>query len=294
MYALARNSWKFQNRDKRISKTQHIEFEPFAPDTVEEIFVALRLLKIWTAKAALRQKGESVTAKNDEQLSEMGHALLSGEENMVNSLEVLGEKMENTKRKTLILKPWHAYHAYLDMLHYYAVMNLLTYMRLHPESAFSQMSDNLKGQREKEWVNLGGQIMQKNDLDKLRSDIGLGKLNTWKDIHGRYDDLWNKYSIDKQKHAYAILCALTGTKQITKSQWDEALRKILKIQQYISDQVYASRKKDYDNPFRWSTFRNNDEMKAAVGTIDDNSFIVQVRKETEELKKFVEEVKDRH
>ena len=38
MYALARNSWKFRNRDKRKNKTQHIEFEPLAPDTIEEVF----------------------------------------------------------------------------------------------------------------------------------------------------------------------------------------------------------------------------------------------------------------
>ena len=57
MYALARNSWKFKNRDKRINKTQHIEFEPLAPDTMEEVFQAMRLLEIWTAKAALQQTG---------------------------------------------------------------------------------------------------------------------------------------------------------------------------------------------------------------------------------------------
>ncbi|HCC70909.1 MAG TPA: DUF4954 domain-containing protein, partial [Bacteroidales bacterium] len=33
MYALARNSWKFQTRDKRVNKVQNIEFETFAPDT---------------------------------------------------------------------------------------------------------------------------------------------------------------------------------------------------------------------------------------------------------------------
>ena len=63
MYALARNTWKFQNRDKRVSKAQHIEFDAFAPDTMEEVFNALRLLEIWTAKAALLHKGESLAGK---------------------------------------------------------------------------------------------------------------------------------------------------------------------------------------------------------------------------------------
>ena len=63
MYALARNSWKFQNRDKRIHKDQNIEFEPFAPDTIEEIFNARNLLEIWTAKASLLTKGKSYKSK---------------------------------------------------------------------------------------------------------------------------------------------------------------------------------------------------------------------------------------
>jgi hypothetical protein len=293
MYALARNSWKFQNRDKRISKAQHIEFDPYAPDTVEEIFHALRLMEIWTGKAALRQKGESSTVMPEDQLAVMGQELLAGNEKLVNSLEVLGENMENTKRRTLILKPYKAYHAYLDMLYYYAVTNLLTYVRSHPKATFSELSGDLKGAHEKEWVNLGGQIMQRIDLDKLRSDIDSGKLSNWKEIHGRYDDLWEKYMTDKQRHAFAIFCELTGTQQITKAHWDKALTRVIAIQQFICDQVFASRKKDYDNPFRRATFRNNDEMKAAIGTVEDNSFIVQVRQETEDMKKFVEEVRKR-
>ena len=34
MYALARNSWKYTDRDKRIDKTQLLEFDFLAPDTV--------------------------------------------------------------------------------------------------------------------------------------------------------------------------------------------------------------------------------------------------------------------
>ena len=293
MYALARNSWKFQHRDIRISKVQHIEFEAFAPDTMEEVLNALRLLEIWTAKAALRQQGESVTGKKDQALAEMGRKLLTGDEKRVNSIEVLGETMENTKRRTLIIKPYKAYHAYQDMLHYYAVMNLLTFLRKHPEATLSSMCNELEGKRKHDWVNLGGQIMLQQDLDKLRSDIGSGKLKTWKDIHKRYDNLWARYPEDKQKHAFATLAELLGTGPITPKAWKEALKKAVKIQQYICDQVYISRKKDYDNPFRRSTFRNNDEMKATIGTIDDNSFIVQVREETEEMKKLVEEVSKR-
>jgi hypothetical protein len=293
MYALARNTWKFQNRDKRVSKVQHIEFDAFAPDTMEEVFSAIRLLEIWTARAALLQKGESMASKKIPELVETGRKLLTGDEKLVNSLEVLGENMENTKRRTLIIKPYQAYHAYHDMLHYYAVMNLLAYMRNHPEATLSHLCSDLKGKRQHDWVNLGGQIMPQHDLDTLRADIGSGKLKTWQDIHERYDQLWARYDHDKQKHAFATLTELLGTDQLTPKLWKEVLNNAMRIQHFVCDQVYISRKKDYDNPFRHATFRNDDEMKAAIGTIDDNSFIVQVRKETAEMKKFVDEVEKR-
>jgi hypothetical protein len=52
--------------------------------------------------------------------------------------------------------------------------------------------------------------------------------------------------------------------------------------------VYISRLKDYDNPFRQSTFRNEQEMTATIGTIEDNSFVRQVRQETEQFKRRVQ------
>jgi len=251
------------------------------------------LLEIWTAKANFRKEGVSFKSKSENELADLGQKLLSGNEEMINGLEVLGENMENTRRKVLILKPWKAYHAYGDMLHYYAVKNLLTSIVSNPKSSVSAINKNLKSEREKEWVNLGGQIIKNDDLDKLRSDIGDGRLKAWNDIHSRYDDLWIKYTLDKQKHAYATLCQLYGTENLTKSVWLDALDKAVIIQRFVSDQVYQSRKKDFDNPFRHTTFRNKDEMKAALGTVEENSFIVQVRKETEDFETLVGEIKKR-
>ncbi|MBN2761759.1 MAG: DUF4954 family protein, partial [Bacteroidales bacterium] len=291
MYALARNSWKFQNRDKRVKKIQNIEFDTFAPDTIEEIIKARYLLELWIAKASLRQKGETV--KSERELVQLGKNLLNGKESMVNNLEVLGENMEKSKRKVVILKAFAAYHAYNDMLYHYAMKNVIAYLSSKPKATLSAMHDDLKGKRQSAWVNLGGQIMQQKDLDKLRHDIGTGKLKSWDDIHNRYNKLWSMYILDKQKHAYAVLCELTGTDKITEKHWKSALTKAVEVQQYICDKVYISRKKDYDNPFRQATFRNMDEMKAAIGTIDENSFIIQVRQETEDLKKLVKTLRNR-
>ena len=293
MYALARNSWKFQQRDKRVRKIQNIEFDTFAPDTIEEIINARRLLEMWTAKASLRQDGKSADGTDQAELIKLGRKLLSGNEEVVNRLEVLGENMENSRRKVMILKTFKAYHAYGDMIHHYTIKNLLAYIGSHAEATILSMHNDLQIRRQQEWVNLGGQIMQKEDLDELRSDIGSGKLNSWEDIHARYNKLWDEYPLDKQRHAYGILCEMLETDKLTGMQWESALSKSVDIQEYICDQVFTSRKKDYDNPYRQATFRNMDEMKAAIGTIDDNSFIVQVRKETNDFRKLVAELKSR-
>jgi hypothetical protein len=293
MYALARNSWKFRNRDKRKIKTQHIEFEPLAPDTVEEIWQAVRLLEIWTARAAMRQSGEMASSIGNEELALLGRNLLSGNKERMSKLEVLGENMENSRRKVVILKPEQAYQAYHDMLHYYAVFNLLSHLRDNPGSTFTQMCRVLQGSRPKKWVNLGGQIMLQDDLDTLRSDIGSGKMKAWKEIHDRYDFLWEKYAADKQQHAFSTLCELYGKASLDLNDWQFALDKTLLIQQYICDQVYVSRRKDFDNPFKKNTFRNEAEMTATIGRVEDNSFILQIREETEEIRKIVEEVRQR-
>jgi len=319
MYALTRNAWKFRSRDKRKKKVQNIEFDSLAPDTIEEIFNARRLLERWTAKASLRKKpapspfplpygerikvrgkgnflyyqGELINEKDEEEASQLGCEILSGTEDEINGLEVIGEKMEKSKRKVVILKVYKAYHAYGDMLHYYAIKNLLAYIKANPKATFSSMCNALNGRREQEWVNLGGQLIPKKDVVQLRSDIGWGRLTTWKEIHHRYDTLWNKYTLEKQKHALATLCELLGTDNLTKKQWEAALNKAVDIQKFICDEVYISRKKDFDNPFRASTYRNAAEMTAAMGTIEENSFLKQVQKETKEFEKLVEEIREK-
>ena len=58
MYAIARNTQKYQQRDKRKRKIQNIEFETFAPDTMEETIRGCKLLEEWTGKAYLLSVGK--------------------------------------------------------------------------------------------------------------------------------------------------------------------------------------------------------------------------------------------
>ena len=51
------------------------------------------------------------------------------------------------------------------------------------------------------------------------------------------------------------------------------------------------RKKDHENPFRKATYRNAEEMTAAIGLLEDNSFVKQIRSETETNLKRLEELR---
>lgn len=291
MYALARNSWKFEARDGRKSKFQNIEFDPLAPDTVEEIIGALRLLEIWTAKAQLKAEGKSFDDLLEKDLVRIGAALLQGPKQDVSGLEVLGERMEKSRRKVILLKAWDAYHAYDEMLHYYAVKNLMDYLESRPDADLETMNRDLSGKRQTEWVNLGGQLMPAGDLDKLRRDIGSGKLGSWDAVHGRYQTLWKSYPLQKQRHAFAVLCGLLGVKTLSRNPWRTALDRAADIQQLIRDRVYESRNKDYENPFRRATYRNEEEIIAAIGTVEDNSFIKQITEETRAFKQKIQTLK---
>ena len=232
-------------------------------------------------------------AAGQDELASVGRAMLIGPATAAADPEILGENIEASHRPVLILKARQAHAAYREMLHYYAVKNLLAYMQANPDATRQTMCQDLAGPREKNWVNLGGQLAPEPEVERLLDDIKSGRLNNWQEIHDRYDEMWHDYPRRKQAHALAVLLDLLGVSDLTPERWNAALDEAVRIQEYVRDQVYISRKKDYDNPFRQSTFRNAEEMKAVLGTAEDNSFVKQVRQETEVFKRQVASVKAR-
>jgi len=293
MYALARNAGKFRARDKRLRKIQNIEFDTLAPDTAEEIFACLRLLERWTGRAKLRAEGKPADAADEGALAELGRELLTEPVEGVDGLEILGENVENSRRKVVILKVHQAYRAYLQMLHYYAVKGVLAHMQDNPSADLAATCKALGGQRQKQWVNLGGQLIPAEDVEQIKADINSGELDSWPAIHERYDQLWQRYPLDKQRHALATLADLSAAGKITPEVWSSALDEAIEIQQYICRQTYVTRQKDYDNPFRRITFANEAEMTAVMGTAEDNSFVKQVQQETQDFERLIEAVRKR-
>lgn len=293
MYALARNTWKFQTRDKRRRKYQNIEFDSLAPDTAEEIFTARELLEIWTAKARLRADGRPDGEAGREELAALGRELLNGPEERTKGLAVHGENIERSRRPVSILKTREAYHAYGEMLLYYAVTNLLAHQENREGCTLAEMARELGGQPRTRWENIGGQLVSQEDMTKLLEAIKGGELADWESIHRAYDLLWEQYPAAKTRHAFAALCRLHSTDTLSVEQWMTALDEARRIQEHINAQVRASRQKDFDNPFRQATFRSRAEMEAVVGTIDGNGFVRTMNEETEAFGKRVAEVKAR-
>ncbi len=282
MYALARNGEKYLSRDRRVTQVQHIEFDTFAPDSMEEALSARGLLEEWTAKAYIRSRGGDVSGIDPETLRAQGREILGGDAGLADSLEVLGEGIEKSSRKVVIRHACKAYHAYGDMIVHYAMLNVLRYLESRPGASLSSLSPLSGGERCRVWVNLGGQLVKEEDVDALRADIRSGALPDWASIHARYDGLWSRYGEDKLSHALQSLAAYYGVASLDAECWRRAIADEERILHHIDEQVYLTRRKDYLDQFRRAVCRNGEEMLASVGPLEDNSFILQTRRRTEE------------
>ncbi len=270
MYALARNTWKFHDRDRRRRRTQHIEFEYLAPDTAEELMEAIELLEQWGGLAALQDPESGL---DEEPLPVQG--------------------FERARRPTVILRAHRGYHAYRRMLTFYGANALLAHLEQNPHASAATLANEVATGASREWVNLGGQLVTVADIDRLRDDIRSGALAGWEAIHERYDELWRKYPLDRARHAYALLCRLRGIPRIDAKEFRLILDEALETQAYIEQQVYETRRKDFENPFRAVTFRSPEEMVATIGTVDENDFVGRVREETRRFAERVRAARDR-
>ena len=181
MYALSRNAWKYQARDKRKYGLQAFESDYLAPDTVDEVFQAIKLLEECTARAYQDAFPENLPLI-PEGLS-LGKYLLLHDPKTVKSLLVLGQGMENSNRQIRILKVSKAYRAYRDMLHYYGLKTLMNYLEQHPGMNWKQLKDIFSGSKRTKWFNLGGQLIRQSDLESLKEAIRNNVFNSWDDVH---------------------------------------------------------------------------------------------------------------
>ncbi len=293
MYALTRHGAKYAARDKRVHREQMIEFAPLAPDTVEEIFAALELLELWTAKAARRAAAQPVAGLAEGELREEGRRLLTQQPQEVERLTVLGEDIENSSRPVHILKVPAAYAAYREMIHHYAVSTLVSYQQTHCLPDLATLKAHLSPPRRGRWVNVGGQLMRSEDLTDLRRRIVAGELSSWDAVHAEYRRLWERYPHEKARHALGSLLDINTTTldQFDGACWCAFLDRALGTARWIAEQVLRSRAKDYTSRFRQMVYDSPAEMEAVLGRLEDNEFIRRTQEEVEAFARQVERLK---
>ncbi len=287
MYALSRNAGKYQSRDKRVKKDQVIEYDFVAPDSINEVFEALEILKKQTGKAWALKNKKSI---KEEQLAKTGAELLQKKPETVQSLEILATGFENSNRKTVILKADRAWTIFNELVVYYGMQELIRQLEEKKFKSWEKFKASLPKNAERgHWVNTGGQLMPAASLQQLIRQVKNGKIGGWDDIHAFYTRKSNEYGKDKLGHAYASLLEITGLthSRFTKPKFTGLLDTVLAIKQKMVENIRWSRARDYVNPFRQMTYSNFTEMNEVIGGLADNPFINQ---QESDFKSFTETV----
>ena len=260
MYALTRNAWKYIDRDKRTHKIQHIEFDYIAPDTINEIFDSLQIFKSL-------------------QPNEKGEAEITG--------------WENSNRKILITKIPQSTATFSKMIKLYACMQMLHIINTNKIQDFDSFKKLLKQKKERSnWMNVGGQLIQTDLIDQLKINIKTGKIKSWDEIHKFYQLQGQKYEMDKLTHAYTSLLEHLDmkSKDFTSAFFYSLLKETITVKEWMFEEIYNTRAKDYKNTFRKMVYENEAEMVNVIGKIEDNSFINEQRSNLEAMKKNINSI----
>lgn len=96
-----------------------------APDTINEIVTALRIIAISVAKAQLIKEKKDINL-TQEQLQKIGDSILNTKtKKEVDALSIFVDNIENSKRKTRLIKCYDAYKMFNNMLFIYGIEALI-------------------------------------------------------------------------------------------------------------------------------------------------------------------------
>lgn len=263
MYALVRNSKKYVDRDKRTTRKQLIEYDYLAPDTINEIFDSIAFL----SKLQPDENGCYWT-----------------------------NEFDNCNHPTEIVKVSQAVNVFNEMISFYAAEQLMAHFISNDFSSFDDFKSTLHAQLSRtNWINVGGQLMSIDDVEKLKRDVRKGKINTWDEVHNVYKSAGDNYASMKLSHAYTSLLELMNitSKQFTADSFRELMNNALATREWMGKGIYDSRAKDYANPFRKMVYDTKAEMNKVIGAIEENSFIQEQLAETEKFRANVKLVVDR-
>ena len=259
MYALARNAWKYGDRDKRLDKIQQLEYDYLAPDSVQELASAIEELELIAARSWLKHAAnDSVRKENERQpadsasadvaLRTLGKTLLENNDEAFTSISFFAEKFENSSRKVRVIKLVKGYSIFRELIIHYAIEQIMLHVnngKFNDLSAFQHSVPENK--KPESWINAGGQLIKKSSFEKLLSDIRQNHVGSWDEIHQFYQSEAGNYSTDKLHHALDILYQVHGIsiKNLSAVAFKELLMQSIRTAEWITLGIFSSRKKDY-------------------------------------------------
>jgi len=287
MYALARNTMKYADRDKRTEKVQRIEYDFLAPDSVNEIFDSLELMKKVAGVAYSKKDKKSLTEK---EIYTLGESLLEEKNDIVNGLEILVEGFENSHRKTELKKVLPAYGIFKELIIYYGVSQVVHYIKEHQLNSWQQVVYALPFRAKRGvWLNVGSQLFPESSINSLLKQVHSGRIKNWDDVHKFYQKNGELYQEQKLQHAFASLLEINklDTATFNKKTFKSLLDKAVATRKWMTGAIYDSRAKDYHNDFRRMVYDTQEQMDKVLGKLGQNSFI---RQQQEEFRRFKKQV----
>ncbi len=270
MYALARNAWKFGERDVRSDKNMLLEYDFLAPDTVSEILNGLALLEHWAGESI--QDDPSLSAIETRRL---GEEWLLHPESSTSTTPIFAKGIENSKRKTRIAKAPQAYQIFKNLLAYHAAKEWLATAQRNPDKAPIDLLNNTLHHATKiqKWDNIGGQLIPANAVLDLKNKIKSGQISRWHEVHTFYERESALYYDQKFENALNGLIQISGI-EINQAPYIKVwLQKAIETSEFLTLGIEKSRSKDFQDPFRLAMFGSEKEMEKVIGDWKDNDFI---------------------
>ena len=292
MFAITRNKNKFLKRDKRVKKVQIIEPDPIAPDTMQEIMTALDRLIRLTAGYLKNIGSEYMEGKNtyEEQYQAAKDFLHQNSE----AEFTLEDPVCQKKYGAVIFKPVQAYKTYRKVVKYFATRTLMEFCQSLNQDMLTY--DLIKRIRKlplyTEWENVGGQIIPSEKIRELFENIKNGSIKDWNAVHQFYKLCDCAYEQYKVSYSLYLLEQLYS-RPIEEFSVD-LYRNITDDVSIVAYDIYnaslKSREKDYTDYYRNMVYHSEAEMNNVIGPLEDNSFLRQLRADTEVFTRKIREI----
>ncbi len=304
MYAIVRNKYKFLARDKRVVKVQNIETNPLAPDTIQEVKTAVgRLIELTARYLTLPEdicsrmttlnydpkllndyRKRAASASNEEELLQVAKDYLHQNQH---SQFLLTDDRCQKRYGAVIYKGNQGYKEYRRIIKYFAVEALMDWCKQNDCKALSlEDLQKIEGlPLYTEWLNVGGQVIPEKKIQELFNAIKNKDILSWEKVHSFYNDCMEHYVEYKARYALYLLSFLYSKNiaDFTKEIYSDITKDVIYMSMNMLESSISSRQKDFTDFFRTITFRNQKEMDAVLGTINDSGFLKELKESTEKF-----------